>query len=126
MKVGRGYRKLAEEVLPVAKVELLENGQVGVTPVSRRDDYFAFIYRSGAGVEWNSKNGYFLSPSKSMLTGRKSYTVVQNVEALATGLAWELGLQLQFSADTIWLGIPDDMRTQLEASYGPAQRPPTS
>ena len=62
-------RQGAKEMQPlfVTKIELLESGQVAVTPTHDPNRMLRFIYRADEGVEWDDGAFRFLSVSSGAL-----------------------------------------------------------
>jgi hypothetical protein len=102
--------------LLIAKVECLSSGQVAITP-HVADDLFEFIYRAACGVQWKVDESRFLSPSDSALSGRTSYTITQNIDALSCAMISEFGRRIAFTEETRWIGIGHELREELKRKY---------
>lgn len=104
------------ELLQVAKVELLNNGQIAIYPVVAEDGY-QYIYRAGAGVEWVSTQSRFLSPSRESVGAPFPLTPEQRFTNLARAAISELGIHPRVSASTEWVAVPQEVRRAIEAAY---------
>ncbi|QDQ73543.1 hypothetical protein FNZ56_06485 [Pseudoluteimonas lycopersici] len=102
--------------MEIAKVELLSNGQVAVSPTVA-DGLYQYIYRAAAGVEWVAEEGRFLSPSRYMAGAPFPLTAEQRFHNLASAASSELGIRPKVSASTAWVGVPTDVRRSIEAAY---------
>ena len=102
--------------IDIAKVEILDSGQVAVSPAVA-DDLYQYIYRAAEGVEWVSREGRFLSPSRYMLGAPFPLTAAQRFQNLAGAAISELGVRLRVSSNTEWIDVPPEVRREIEATY---------
>jgi hypothetical protein len=102
--------------IDIAKVEMLSSGQIAVSPAVA-DDFYQYIYRAAAGVEWVPHEARFLSPSRYMLGAPFALTPAQRFHNLASAAISELGVRPRVSASTEWIAVPTEVRREIEATY---------
>ncbi|MDD2661946.1 MAG: hypothetical protein PHY54_20060 [Methylococcales bacterium] len=103
-------------ILQIARIEVLESGQLAVTP-AEPDDSYQYIYRAAGGMEWVNLEGRFLIPSQSNLGAPFSLTTEQRFEQLADALIGEFGLRPSVSAKSVWVSVPEEVRSNIETRY---------
>ena len=96
--------------VPIAAVELDDNGRVLVKPPPGSDDgYFRFIFRSATGVRWRSQDGSFHAVEARSLTSAAWF------ENIVSSVRGELGIDLRLNDETRWVSVPDSVRREIES-----------
>ncbi len=69
---------------------------------------FDKIYRAAAGVEWDTAAGALASPVPREFSHSRWF------EQIVTAAAGEYGIELTLTSDTSWMGVPADIRREIE------------
>jgi len=97
------------KVMPIEEIGLDDQGHLFVRPSGASADEFAYVYRDGSGIRWNShfRALHAADPAR--------WAVTALYKQFIAAAHREYGVQLQRSPTTVWSGIPDDVRTAIEA-----------
>ena len=95
------------KTVPLAKVEIDENGWMRLYPVQ---EVYDFIYRAAAGVDWDKKGGFLHAREPG------EWTYLIYFKQIVSVVVSEYGDLLQTRPETEWLKVPDDVRKAIESS----------
>ena len=92
--------------VPISAVKRDDRGWLRIYPLHARYD---LIYRAAAGVDWENKEGFLHAHEP------REWTYPQYFAHIVSVVASECGDALKLTPDTQWMGVPDDIRRQIES-----------
>ena len=98
------------EYIEITKIEILQSGELSVTPVVNWNNSFQFIYRTATGVAWNEKSRCFTSPVP------KEWSHLDWYGNIITSVLSEMEVNLKVTPKTEWLHVPESFQRAI-ANY---------
>ena len=90
----------------IAEVGIDQTGSLYVRPSNLS---FPYVYRAGMEVGWDAERGRLFSPKP------REWSYLDWYRQILAAVAGEYGDHLMLSASTIWAGVPDALRAEIEA-----------
>lgn len=93
----------------INKVEVLDTGELLLGIESPGKPIYQYIYRAGAGVQWDQgKNGFKSSAMKEWSCSKWFKQIVEAVRS-------ELGVALTLSANVVWLNVTEQQKAEIQS-----------
>lgn len=95
------------DIEEIAKIEILENGEMFVLLTSGGKPMYQYIYREAAEVYWDHQVKGFKAPTPGKWNHSEWFN--QIVSVVASGL----GVTLKLSNATIWVNVPEQIKAEI-------------
>jgi hypothetical protein len=93
----------------ISKVEVLQSGEILVTPVINLKDLFQFIYRTATGVTWNESSQSFMSPTP------REWTLFDWYKSILDSVVSEMDVLLKVTPITEWQNVPQELQESIKS-----------
>jgi hypothetical protein len=95
------------KVRAVALVEMDSSGQLFVRPESDSEGIYEYIYREANGLRWNREKRALCAYEPERWQPEELF------QHMVTTLRSAFDETLQLTQDTVWIGVPPELQTQL-------------
>jgi hypothetical protein len=96
--------------IPVAEVQIRDDGRFVVVPRLRAGEDLALIYRAAMEVSWEEASSSLVSP----ILRPGGWSCVDWFRQIVAAVAAEYGAKLIVDSDTSWREIAADLRRRIE------------